>query len=103
VHLLLALLRMPYECVTLPFGAAKNRPPWFPEVNPRGIVPMLKADWLASDQPAIADVACYPHPARAEESGFNLRDYPAVTRWIERVETLPGWIARTGGAGRPWQ
>ena len=42
--LLLSLLDVSYECVMLPFGTARERPRWFLDFNPRGLVPCLKAD-----------------------------------------------------------
>lgn len=53
-------------------------------------------DWLACGRPTIADVACYPYVASAPEGGFNLGDYPAVTAWLRRCETVPGWLKRGG-------
>jgi glutathione S-transferase len=51
-------------------------------------------DWLACGRPTIADVACYPYVASAPEGGFNLGDYPAVTAWLRRCESIPGWLKR---------
>jgi glutathione S-transferase len=48
--------------------------------------------WLASERPTIADIACYPHASRAPESGIPLDGYPAIRRWIIRIEELPGWV-----------
>lgn len=53
-------------------------------------------DWLACGRPTIADVACYPYVASAPEGGFNLGDYPAVTAWLRRCESIPGWLKRGG-------
>lgn len=63
---------------------------------------LAQTDWLAGATPTIADVACYPHTARAGESGFELREYPAIRAWIDRIEALPRWLPRETGAGRPW-
>jgi glutathione S-transferase len=49
-------------------------------------------DWLAADHPTIADVACYPYIAVAEEGRFSLEPYPAVRAWLQRVEAVPGWV-----------
>jgi glutathione S-transferase len=53
-------------------------------------------DWLACGRPTIADVAGYPYVASAPEGGFNLGDYPAVTAWLRRCESIPGWLKRGG-------
>ncbi|MET0052501.1 MAG: glutathione S-transferase family protein [Candidatus Thiodiazotropha sp.] len=50
-------------------------------------------DWLALDHPSLADVACYPYTSLAEEGRFSLDPYPAIRRWLKRVETLSGWRA----------
>lgn len=49
--------------------------------------------YLAADRPTIADVAVYTYVAHAPEGGVSLQDYPLVRGWIERIETLPNFIA----------
>jgi len=34
----------------------------------------------------------YPYTRVANESGFELEDFPALDRWLERVEAQPGFI-----------
>ncbi|MGZ8265466.1 MAG: glutathione S-transferase family protein [Burkholderiales bacterium] len=51
-------------------------------------------DWLALGRPTIADLACYPYVAVSPEGGFDLGAYPALQRWVKRVEALPGWVQR---------
>ncbi|MFO7808098.1 glutathione S-transferase family protein [Guyparkeria sp.] len=51
-----------------------------------------QADWLAANHPTIADLACYPYAALADEAGVSLAPYPAVIDWIARVEALPGYV-----------
>lgn len=51
-------------------------------------------DWLALGRPTIADLACYPYVALADEAKVPLADYPAVRAWMKRLEALPGWPAR---------
>lgn len=48
-------------------------------------------EWLTSDHPTIADLACYPYVNLAGEADFSLEPYPAVRAWLQRVEELPGW------------
>lgn len=52
--------------------------------------------WLAAPQPTIADIACYPYVALAEDGRFPLQPYPAVQSWLARVESLPGWVPLVG-------
>lgn len=49
-------------------------------------------DWLALERPTLADIACYPYAASAPQAGIALEPYPAVVRWIKRIEALPGWV-----------
>ncbi|GAA6150544.1 hypothetical protein NBRC116586_36080 [Pseudooceanicola nitratireducens] len=46
-------------------------------------------DWLVPlPHPTIADVACLPYIALAEEGGIDLAPYPSVARWMERFMRL---------------
>ncbi|WP_306394487.1 glutathione S-transferase family protein [Telluria beijingensis] len=49
-------------------------------------------DWLAADRPTIADVALYSYLARAPEGNVDLSGYPAVGRFLRRIEALPGFV-----------
>lgn len=49
-------------------------------------------NWLATEHPTIADIACYPYVALAEEGRFSLDHYPAVRSWLKRIEELSGWV-----------
>lgn len=50
-----------------------------------------QTDWLCGDHATIADIACYPYVALANEGEVSLDPYPAVATWTERVKQLPGW------------
>ena len=49
-------------------------------------------DWLANDQPSIADLSNYPYIAHAPEGDVSLQHYPNVRAWLQRVESLHGFI-----------
>lgn len=49
-------------------------------------------DWVAAAQPTIADVALYSYVARAPEGNVDLSGYGNVTRWLARIEILPGFV-----------
>ena len=49
--------------------------------------------WFVGDNPTIADVALYSYTAHAPEGGVDLRDFPNVIAWLDRVESLPGFVA----------
>lgn len=50
-------------------------------------------EWLALDQPTIADLACFPYVALSHEGGISLEPYPAIQNWIERIKALPNFIS----------
>ena len=52
--------------------------------------------WLAAGQPTIADIGCFPYVALCEQGGFDLGDYPAIGRWIDRVKSLDGFVGMEG-------
>lgn len=49
-------------------------------------------EWLAANHPTIADVALYSYLARAPEGNVDLSGYPAVGRFLRRIEALPGFV-----------
>ena len=48
--------------------------------------------WFAGGSYSIADIALYAYTHTADESGLDLSRFPALTRWLARVRTLPGHI-----------
>jgi glutathione S-transferase len=53
--------------------------------------------WLCpAGHPTIADIACFPDVALAEEGGICMREYRAVQRWTTRVRRLPGFVPMAG-------
>lgn len=52
---------------------------------------LTQRTFLAAEHPTIADLACYSYTAHAPEGGISLAPYPAVWRWLARVEALPGF------------
>jgi glutathione S-transferase len=55
-------------------------------------------EWLELDRPTIADLASAPFPARAGEAGHDLARYPAVSAWLERIRSRPGFLGMEGYA-----
>ena len=54
---------------------------------------LVTRDWLAGAALSLADIALYAYSHVAEDSGlFALADYPAVRRWIARIEAEPGFV-----------
>jgi glutathione S-transferase len=54
---------------------------------------LAKHDWFAGGAYSIADIALYGYTHSAAEGGFDLTRYPAVTRWLARVASTPGYVA----------
>ena len=46
--------------------------------------------FLAGDALTVADIAVYAYSHRAEDCGFALGDYPAVSAWMGRVDEAIG-------------
>ncbi|WP_183205089.1 glutathione S-transferase family protein [Brevundimonas lenta] len=51
---------------------------------------LTEHDWLVGDGPTLADLALVAYTRLAPEGGFELERYPAVVRWIGRVEDAFG-------------
>ncbi|MDQ7813692.1 glutathione S-transferase family protein [Brevundimonas sp.] len=48
------------------------------------------ADWLVGAGPTLADLALVAYTRMAPEGGFELEPFPAIRRWIGRVEGVFG-------------
>jgi glutathione S-transferase len=53
---------------------------------------LIRHDWLAGDRYSLADIALYGYTHCADEGGFDLSRYPAVSAWLKRVAAEPGHI-----------
>jgi glutathione S-transferase len=49
-------------------------------------------DWLELGRPTLADIACFPLVALAEDARIPLAELPAVRGWLDRVRALPGFV-----------
>lgn len=48
--------------------------------------------WFCKDVPTLADISLFAYTHVAHEGGLSLTDFPAVSQWLERVKSLPGFI-----------
>ena len=48
--------------------------------------------WLASGAPSLADIALFAYTHVADDAGYRLANYPAITAWIARFKALR-WYA----------
>lgn len=81
------------------FGATIDRPR-AAAITER-ILPVLAGqldtrDWLEGARMTIADIACAPYLALGGEGGIDLTPWPAITRWLDRIAALPGFVAMPG-------
>ena len=53
---------------------------------------LTSKNWLAAHHATIADIAIYSYTARAPEGNVDLSAYPNVRSWLERIESLPGFV-----------
>jgi len=50
--------------------------------------------WVATrNHPSIADIALYPYTRMAPMGGIALDEFPAIQKWLAKVEALPGYQA----------
>lgn len=50
---------------------------------------LAKREYLATEHPTVADLACYSYTAHAPEGGIALEPYAAIRAWLARIEALP--------------
>jgi len=53
-------------------------------------------EFLALGHPTIGDIACFPYMAMAGEGGVPLKPYANLSRWIGRMQRIPGFIPMPG-------
>jgi glutathione S-transferase len=53
-------------------------------------------DWFAANHFTLADIALYAYTHCAEEGGFNLKQYPAVSAWLARVGATKNFVKMGG-------
>lgn len=53
---------------------------------------LAHSEYLAGNEPTIADVAAYSYIAHAPEGNVSLADYANVRAWLARIEALPGFV-----------
>ena len=53
---------------------------------------LQKHDWIVGERPTIADIALYSYIARAPEGNVDIAPYRNVSRWLEKIEAMPGFV-----------
>jgi glutathione S-transferase len=49
-------------------------------------------DWFAGGRYSLADIALYGYTHCAEDGGFDLKKYKAVSAWLKRIEGTKGFV-----------
>jgi glutathione S-transferase len=49
--------------------------------------------WFVGDQTSLADICLFAYTHVAGDADFDLRRYPNVVQWIERVKGHPRYMA----------
>ena len=49
--------------------------------------------WLAAGRLTVADICLFAYTHVADEADFDLEAYPAIVGWMERIMTMPGFVA----------
>jgi glutathione S-transferase len=53
---------------------------------------LARRAFFVGERLSLADIALYAYTHVAEDGGFALGDYPAVTAWLDRVAAEPGHV-----------
>jgi glutathione S-transferase len=49
-------------------------------------------EFLVGDGPTVADLALYAYTHVADEGGFEMDRFKAISAWLERIAALPGYV-----------
>ena len=50
-------------------------------------------DWILTQGPSVADLSLCAYLFWLPQAGLQAADWPAVQRWLARIQALPGWQA----------
>lgn len=53
-------------------------------------------DWLETDRPTIADIACFPYVALAHQGRIALDEYPHAQSWVARIKQISRFVPMPG-------
>ena len=45
--------------------------------------------WLVGESATLADIALFAYTHVAEEAGYRLSDFPAISAWVSEFKRLP--------------
>ena len=50
-------------------------------------------DWFAGGAPSLADIALFAYTHVADEGGFDLEPLTQLSRWLQAMRALPGFVS----------
>ena len=53
---------------------------------------LLRTPFLVGEHFSIADIALYAYTHVAHQGGFDLKLFPAILQWLERVKAQPRYV-----------
>jgi glutathione S-transferase len=53
---------------------------------------LQRTPFLVGESFSIADIALYAYTHVADQGGFDLTQFPAIERWLERIRQQPGYV-----------
>lgn len=53
---------------------------------------LSQTPFLIGEHCTLADISLYAYTHVAEEGGFTLDQYPAIKKWLQRIEHMPNYI-----------
>lgn len=53
---------------------------------------LAETAFIAGDGYSIADIALYAYTHKAEKGGYDLRLFPALSHWLDRIRAVPGHV-----------
>ncbi|WP_371324225.1 glutathione S-transferase N-terminal domain-containing protein [Dechloromonas sp. ZY10] len=57
---------------------------------------LAKNSWLVGSTPTIADIACFPYVALANEGRVDVSPYPGISAWLYSVKSIPNFVPMPG-------
>jgi glutathione S-transferase len=57
---------------------------------------LQQSSYLVGNEITCADISLYGYTHVAHEGGFDLAQYPAIERWLARIQAQPNYIAMSG-------
>jgi glutathione S-transferase len=54
---------------------------------------LIGREFFVGDRASVADIALYAYTHVADEGGFEIARFEAISAWLERVRALPGYVA----------